>query len=316
MAVNVQRMARDGKTRFRITAWPGEPLPLPDPTDVYGEVFLDDDGEDWEIDAVPQEPFGETYLELYDLDLDDGDAIKDFVFRHSVLGVHSLVWAPDWCHNYLGFPLATCFMLVTKRLAEQVGDLDVFYESADEFRFGAGCLRDMTTAWRIVQGDLSEEDAIWVTPCWSNSVDPIKTPDPGRRPEWARKQFGDDSWKQPATPGTVLQLGMQYSLMPFSPRIRDFDKPVNPRWPREEGIYGGELPLFCILCLELYNHIAEGASYRACANEPCGRLFVRQRGRSKHGQSRTRGVKYCSSECARAQAQRDYRRRQSAGAGD
>jgi hypothetical protein len=75
------------------------------------------------------------------------------------------------------------------------------------------------------------------------------------------------------------------------------------------GVYGSEIPLYSICCLELFNHIAEDADYLTCANETCGRLFVRQRGRALHGQHRTRGVKYCSSSCARAQAQRGYRRR-------
>ncbi|MFD9123567.1 hypothetical protein [Kitasatospora sp. NPDC059571] len=61
--------------------------------------------------------------------------------------------------------------------------------------------------------------------------------------------------------------------------------------------------------LQLYNHLAEGAAVRTCANHNCGRDFVRQRGRANYGQHRTTGVKYCSRECARAQAQRDLRRR-------
>ncbi|WP_245226945.1 hypothetical protein [Streptomyces smyrnaeus] len=67
--------------------------------------------------------------------------------------------------------------------------------------------------------------------------------------------------------------------------------------------------ILSVAFLQLYNHLAEDATIRTCANETCGRDFVRQRGRAEYGQNRTSGIKYCTRECARAQAQREHRRR-------
>lgn len=60
--------------------------------------------------------------------------------------------------------------------------------------------------------------------------------------------------------------------------------------------------------------VREGAPLLTCANETCGRRFVRARGGAKAGQHRTTGVKFCSPSCAQAQSQREYRRRKTAAA--
>jgi hypothetical protein len=63
------------------------------------------------------------------------------------------------------------------------------------------------------------------------------------------------------------------------------------------------------LMVQLHNLIVDGLEIRRCANETCGRPFVRQRGRATRGQYRTRGVMYCDASCANSQVQREFRRR-------
>jgi hypothetical protein len=71
---------------------------------------------------------------------------------------------------------------------------------------------------------------------------------------------------------------------------------------RNPSVYG-------VAFLQLYNHMLERAPALLCASETCGNRFVHQRGRAVHGHYRSQGVKYCSTNCARAQASRELRRR-------
>src|SRR5262249_15800607 len=70
-------------------------------------------------------------------------------------------------------------------------------------------------------------------------------------------------------------------------------------WPHPD-LYSG-------LCLQLLNIITEDLPILRCANSRCERVFIRQEGRASKGQHRTAGVMYCSRQCARAQANRNYR---------
>lgn len=67
--------------------------------------------------------------------------------------------------------------------------------------------------------------------------------------------------------------------------------------------------LFNVAALQIANDILLGVTKRKCANENCDHEFTRQRGRAQYGEYRLKEVFYCSTSCARAQAQRNLRRR-------
>jgi len=67
--------------------------------------------------------------------------------------------------------------------------------------------------------------------------------------------------------------------------------------------------LYQACALQLYNYIAAATPFAHCANERCGRIFTRQRGRAQYGQHRSSGVRFCSHSCAKAQGERERRRR-------
>jgi len=97
--------------------------------------------------------------------------------------------------------------------------------------------------------------------------------------------------------------------------LRDFqvrvDVEVVGQSPRADDLQVGEVETtsYSAGMLQLVNDLAANETVRHCANEACGRPYVRQLGRSTYGGYRREGTRYCTNNCARAQYQREKRRR-------
>jgi hypothetical protein len=292
-------MPKDDNTQFRITPWPPRQLPPTSHGLVRGPWRIDPSGALYALDYsaggdVPRVQPGEIYLQLVDLDLDSDDAVLGFLNRFGSLGVRyqlqpDLEPAEDVNYRHIlhsEFPGAKA---VFGKLRQSVRTAEKALgawtpETRAEFCFSASLIRDLTAAWRMYHQGIEAES--WAWPFTAEMID-----------------YGPqtNSYGVPA----FLENMLSILLRPFPPHLLLLEP------HQSAGGLFGDVSLLNICALELFNHIVESAEYKQCANETCGRLFVRQSGRALHGQHRTRGVKYCSSECARAQAQREYRRRKS-----
>lgn len=316
---NVSLEVRDDNSRFGITAWPGGRLPLPlvslpvpDPVAHRPVRYERTPSGGIVVGAAEPGPehghaFGEVYLTLAELDLDDEEAILRFINVHGILGLRWVRSPTDVSVRekrgikHIG---GLRGMGTHKALRQELADArsaaasDVEHpfdiqETLAEFRLGAQLLRDLTAAWRLITG--GEPPDRWECPLSRWIIDSSRT-DHGQKVDTPLTERA----------ATLLATYLTVLLAPFHPAVLEV---VDGR--RVHRSTRG-LTLFWICGLELYNHIAEGAAYHTCANDRCARLYVRQHGRARHGQHRTTGTKYCSSHCAKATAQRRYRESQKA----
>jgi len=298
----IDAMALSNNGRFRITIWPGSPLPTPNfrhidctLSDSGGALFITKTGE-------IAESHGEIYLELANLDLDDRDAIAAFANKYSVLRgaeVYSRLRDADvlpasssWVRPAFrpSFPREQR-LAYEEAYRERIfrDDLPVRteIETIYEFRFAATVFAQMLDAWqRLSTGRNRDQTRDSQVAYWTGL------------------------WSQ-----TLLREGLPALLRNYSPSLAFQRSSDGEAWQPAEIVAEAPVtsaPLYEVCAFELFNHIVQSATYRQCENETCGRLFVHQHGRAQHRQNRSIGIKYCSYHCAVAQNQRTYRRRKQA----
>jgi hypothetical protein len=244
------------------------------------------------------EPPDELYLrELTELDLTDETALLDFVNQYGRLGDPGETLPPDadetrsllpsWLRmgvDHYGDSGYDSAKLTTKRNADGYQIQTLF-----SVQTHARCLRDGVRLWQVITGQtpLSEMHGAWELP-------PVSLDK--QEPFYAPPADADGAL-------VLLRDILNAGLQTMQARLIIHEPGAEP--PGSEVLTN----LYSALCLQLFNHIVEDAVYIRCHNETCNRLFVRQRGRAKQGKYHTTGVMYCSDYCARAQGQRELRRR-------
>lgn len=272
---------------FRITTWPGQTVPIP-PVHPWTVAVLEDEFLVYGDQGAPKELPDEFVLrELFDIDVEDVAALAQFTEQWGLLT--SLSRGPDSQPDPLSLlprheterGIADRIHKTLSDLTDRTGANPYFTVPHSAAVLHLRVMRALTRQWIASQQGLGDEDvlAAWTT-------EGLTRP-PSVQDAWRR-------WEE----------HLNTALRPFQVSVHIA---LDAGTARSEGLIAPNL--YAVMALQLANLVGEEATLSNCSNETCGRVFSRQRGRAEFGQHRTRGVLYCSSTCARAQAQREYRRR-------
>ncbi len=261
------------KSRFPVTLWPATPL---SPVVVERWALVHDGGQiDWRARLEPRELPPEWPLrQLADVDLDD-----DAALAHLLETYGAITW--PYCNP----------MAVPPERLHLLGHLPSPDEHDD---------------WWVGRSDGTLEDARW----WLRTVRVLARVWAGADPPTAWAAEGFVVPPDARTCWTLFALALNEGLRPFRAHVEyhaDYEDGF-------EFIFGlPQVGLYSAACRQVFNLLVQGESARRCENETCGHTFVHQLGGAQHGQYRRKGpLRYCTPECARAQTQREYRRRKTA----
>ncbi len=304
-------MSRDVVSRFRITVrpWPEQLFPVA-AVDHPAHVSVDEEGRlhDSQPYGLKELPPEAVLRELFDADLDEPVGVVAFLSelgwtnrgnedlrlaqleydhpRHPKEPSAQLVWSTR---------TTTAFEIVSDNPEIEVGIREHFplmwWEVAARLRAIRAAARHWI-AWR--ESDACR--AVWT----EEGFRPGKNMDESvyGGPDGVAWQWFSE----------IMRLGLET----LTPRVV-----ISQRDPGfaiyRHGLEAQKSDLVGALTTQLFNMIVENMPTRQCAR--CGRPFFRQTGRAARGQNRTKGVLYCSSSCARAHAQQEYRRRNKKGSG-
>ncbi len=280
----------------------------------------------------PSDRYDEIYLQLFTLDLDSEPAIASWASEFGMFQPHaqSIGHDPDLpiAHPYphlRHYPLFSrddrpyeaqhqWWVELVEQESDEIRAMAGFSNerlqrekmlkpvTVEEFRWAVRCIRDLARAYWCLSTVATPLSMVWENPLVVDALE----------------KFGAETWWDEEAMHEFLSETLRDALQNYSPQLLAPEYLSARGDDRAAGFhnavnYGHSIRdsggLFAVCCIELFNHIAEGEVYKTCANERCGRWFVRQQGRSAHNQRRRTGVKFCSYACSRASTQRAYNQR-------